>query len=142
MAAGGRAGRCERREWCALPDRVVRNLDSSSLAAVRMAFQAVSRDALPVALVKAAATLGLDFTEKAAAEVVRRPATRTSCRSTDGSCGTRLVSPVTPADGEEVRELAHEQLARTFYRARSTGPLRAGQRVVSPADRSRTRVSG
>jgi hypothetical protein len=47
------------------------NFDAVSLAAVYMAFQAVSRDALPVALVEPAAVLGVDFQEDAAVEVVQ-----------------------------------------------------------------------
>jgi hypothetical protein len=149
------------------------NLDASSLAAVCMAFQAVSRDALPVALVgaglpdlqvrlmrakpyadrlfeyrelgrlrdpearvalvKPASTLGLDFTEAAAREVVRLAAGYPYFLQEYGRelWNAAEDSPIGMNDVEEVRDLVKEQLARTFYGTRFDLASDAEQRYLA-----------
>ena len=149
------------------------NLDSPSLAAVCMAFQAVSRDGLPVALVgaglpdlqerlmrakpyadrlfayrelgrlsapearvalvKPAATLGVDFEAEAALEVVQLAAGYPYFLQEYGRelWNAAESSPVTMGDVEEVRDLVKEQLARTFYGTRFALATDAEQRYLS-----------
>lgn len=136
------------------------NLDSPSLAAVCMACQAVSRDALPVALVgaglpdlqvrlmrakpyadrlfeyrelgrltdpaarialiKPAATLGVEYDEDVARAVVDMAAGYPYFLQEYGRelWNAAEVPSISLADVEEVRDLVKEQLARTFYGTR------------------------
>jgi hypothetical protein len=149
------------------------NLDDSSLAAVCMALQAVSRDALPVtlvgaglpdlqvrlirakpyadrlfeyrelgrlrdaeahvALVKPASTLGVEFSEEAAAEVVRLSAGYPYFLQEYGRelWNASESSPIDMVDVEEVRDLVKEQLARTFYGSRFDLASDAEQRYLA-----------
>lgn len=149
------------------------NLDSSSLSAVCMAFQAVSRDALPVALVgaglpdlqvrlmrakpyadrlfgyrelgrlrdaearaalvKPAATLGMELTEDAALEVVGLSAGYPYFLQEYGRelWNAAETAPITMADVDEVRYLVKEQLARTFYGTRFDLASDAEQRYLA-----------
>jgi hypothetical protein len=149
------------------------NLDSPSLAAVCMAFQAVSRDALPVALVgaglpdlqvrlmrakpyadrlfeyrelgrltepaarvaliKPAATLGVEFDENAARSVVQMAAGYPYFLQEYGRelWNAAEAPPVNMDDVEEVRDLVKEQLARTFYGTRFALASDAEQRYLA-----------
>jgi hypothetical protein len=149
------------------------NLDGPALAAVCMAFQAVSRDALPVALVgaglpdlqvrlmrakpyadrlfeyrelgrlrdpearvaliKPAATLGVEFRKDAGAEVLRLSAGYPYFLQEYGRelWNAAETSPITTADVEEVRDLVKEQLARTFYGTRFELASEAEQRYLA-----------
>jgi len=149
------------------------NLDSPSLAAVCMAFQAVSRDALPVALVgaglpdlqvrlmrakpyadrlfeyrelgrltepaarvaliKPAATLGVEFDENAARSVVQMAAGYPYFLQEYGRelWNAAEAPPVNMDDVEEVRDLVKEQLARTFYGTRFALASDAEQRYLT-----------
>jgi hypothetical protein len=149
------------------------NLDSSSLAAVCMAFQAVSRDALPVvlvgaglpdlevrlmrakpyadrlfeyrelgrlrdpeahvALVKPAGTLGVELTRDAADQVVRLSAGYPYFLQEYGRelWNAAEISPITMVDVDEVSDLVHEQLARTFYGTRFDLASDAEQRYLA-----------
>ncbi len=151
----------------------MQNLDSASLAAVCMAFQAVSRDALPVALVgaglpdlqvrlmkakpyadrlfeyrelgrlrnaeahvalvKPAATLGIDFARNAAAEVVELAAGYPYFLQEYGRelWNAAERSPITLSDVNEVRDLVKEQLAHTFYGTRFQLASDAEQRYLA-----------
>ena len=148
------------------------NLDGPSLAAVSMAFQAVSRDALPVALVgaglpdlqvrlmrakpyadrlfeyrelgrlgdpearvalvKPAATLGVELTQDAALAVVRLSAGYPYFLQEYGRelWNTAERSPIAMGDVEDVRDLVHEQLTRTFYGTRFEMASDAEQRYL------------
>ena len=149
------------------------NLDAPSLAAISMAFQAISREALPVALVgaglpdlqvrlmaakpyadrlfqyrplgrlrdvearvalvKPAATLGVEFEQAAAEEVVRLAAGYPYFLQEYGRelWNAAEVSPVTLADVGEVRDLVREQLAHSFYGTRFALATDAEQRYLS-----------
>jgi len=149
------------------------NLDSPSLAAVCMAFQAVSRDTLPVALVgaglpdlqvrlmrakpyadrlfeyrelgrltdpaarvalvKPAATLGVEFDEAAARTVLEMAAGYPYFLQEYGRELWKAAEAltVTMADVEEVRDLVKEQLARTFYGTRFALASDAEQRYLA-----------
>jgi hypothetical protein len=149
------------------------NLDAPALAAVCMAFQAVSRDALPVslvaaglpdlqvrlmrakpyadrlfeyrelgrlrdpearvALVKPAATLGVEFAKEAAAEVVRLSAGYPYFLQEYGRelWNAAETSPITMGDVGEVRDLVRDQLARTFYGTRFQLASDAEQRYLA-----------
>jgi hypothetical protein len=151
----------------------MQNLDSASLAAVCMAFQAVSREMLPVALVgaglpdlqvrlmrakpyadrlfeyrelgrlrhaeahvalvKPAATLGVEFAKNAAAEVVRLAAGYPYFLQEYGRelWNAAERSPISMADVNEVRDLVKEQLARTFYGTRFQLASDAEQRYLA-----------
>jgi len=149
------------------------NLDAQSLAAVCMAFQAVSREALPVALVgaglpdlqvrlmrakpyadrlfeyrelgrlsppaaraalvKPAATLGVEFDPDAAMEVVRLAAGYPYFLQEYGRelWNVAETSPITMADVAEVRDLVREHLANTFYGTRFNLATEAEQRYLA-----------
>jgi hypothetical protein len=149
------------------------NLDAQSLAAVCMAFQAVGRDRLPVALVgaglpdlqvrllrakpyadrlfeyrelgrlsdaaarvalvKPAATLGIDFEESAALDVVELAAGYPYFLQEYGRelWNAAEASPISMADVEDVRDLVKEQLARTFYGARFELASEAEQKYLA-----------
>ena len=149
------------------------NLDAASLAAVCMAFQAVSRDALPVALVgaglpdlqirlmrakpyadrlfqyrelgrlrdpearvaliKPAASLGVDFASDAAAEVVHLSAGYPYFLQEYGRELWNAVetTPIAMADVDEIRDLVGEQMARTFYGTRFELASDAEQRYLA-----------
>jgi hypothetical protein len=149
------------------------NLDSPSLAAVCMAFQAVGRDDLPVALVgaglpdlqerllrakpyadrlfeyrelgrltepaarvaliKPAATLGVDFDEDAAHAVVQMAAGYPYFLQEYGRelWNAAEAPSVTVADVDEVRDIVKEQLARTFYGTRFALASDAEQRYLA-----------
>lgn len=149
------------------------NLDSLSLAAVCMAFQAVSRDSYPIALVGAglpdletrlmkakpyadrlfeyrelgsltdpnarialiqpAATLGVNFDEDAALEVVRLAAGYPYFLQEYGRELWNVAEGQTIdiADVEEAKVLVQEQLARTFYGTRFGLASEAEQRYIA-----------
>ena len=149
------------------------NLDATSLAAVCMAFQAVSRDALPVAmvgaglpdlqvrlmrakpyadrlfeyrrlgrltdpaaraaLVKPAATLGVDVDEEVARAVVRLAAGYPYFLQEHGrELWNAAEGPsITMADLAEVADLVKDQLARTFYGTRLDMASDAEQRYLT-----------
>jgi hypothetical protein len=149
------------------------NLDGASLAAVCMAFQAVSRDALPVALVgaglpdlqvrlmrakpyadrlfeyrelgrlrdpeahvalvKPAATLGVEFRKDAALDVMRLSSGYPYFLQEYGRelWNAAETSPINMVDVEEVRDLVKEQLARTFYGTRFELASEAEQRYLA-----------
>lgn len=149
------------------------NLDSVSLSAVCMAFQAVSREAMPVALVGAglpdlqvrlmrakpyadrlfeyrelgrladpaarlalirpATTLGVDFEEEAALEVVKLAAGYPYFLQEYGrELWNAAEGPsITTVDLDEVRDVVKEALARTFYGARFDLASDAEQRYLT-----------
>ncbi len=149
------------------------NLAASSLAAVCMAFQAMSRDALPVAmvgaglpdlqvrlmkakpyadrlfeyrelgrladasarmaLVKPAATLGVDLDEDVALEVVRLSAGYPYFLQEYGrELWNAAEGPrITMADLAEVGDLVRDQLSRTFYGTRFDLASDAEQRYLA-----------
>jgi hypothetical protein len=149
------------------------NLDSASLAAICMAFQAVSRDSLPVAmvgaglpdlqvrlmkakpyadrlfeyrelgklsdaaariaLIKPAITLGVDFDEDAALEVVREAAGYPYFLQEYGRelWNSAESPPITTEDVREVRDIVKESLARTFYSTRFDMASDAEQRYLA-----------
>jgi hypothetical protein len=149
------------------------NLDGASLAAICMAFQAISRDTLPVALVgaglpdlqvrlmkakpyadrlfayrelgrlsdaasraalvKPAATLGVDFDEDAALAVVKLAAGYPYFLQEYGrELWNAAEEPrITMADVEEVKGLVQDQLARTFYGTRLDMASDAEQRYLA-----------
>jgi len=149
------------------------NLDAACLAAVCMAFQTISREALPVALVgaglpdlkvrlmrakpyadrlfeyrelgslrdpearvalvKPAATLGVEFELEAAREVVRLAAGYPYFLQEYGRelWNAAERSPITLSDVREVHDLVREQLSRTFYGTRLAMASDAEQRYLA-----------
>jgi AAA ATPase domain len=149
------------------------NLDSASLAAICIAFQSVSRNQLPVAmvgaglpdlqvrlmaakpyadrlfeyrqlgrladpearlaLIKPAATLGLDFDEDVALEVVHEAAGYPYFLQEYGRELWNVAERprLTIADLEEVRETVRETLSRTFYSTRLNMASEAEQRYLA-----------
>lgn len=149
------------------------NLDTAALAAVCMAFQAVSRDGLPVALVgaglpdlrarlvqakayadrlfeyrelgrlrdpeahralvKPAATLGVDFEPDAAAAVVQLAAGYPYFLQEYGRelWNAAEDSPISMLDVDEVRTLVSDRLALSFYGTRFDLATDAEQRYLA-----------
>jgi hypothetical protein len=149
------------------------NLDSGSLAAICIAFQAVSRQGLPVAMVAAglpdlqvrlmaakpyadrlfrygelgrladaaartaliapAATLGVDYAEKAARQVVQESAGYPYFVQ---EFGLELwnhadASPITTEDVDTVREIVKDSLARNFFGTRFDMATDSEQRYLA-----------
>jgi hypothetical protein len=149
------------------------NLDTPALAAICIAFQAISRRGLPVALVGAglpdlkvrlisakpyadrlfqyhelgrlgdpsaraalvgpAATLGVEYEEKAARQVVRESAGYPYFIQEYGLelWNHAETSPITVADLDTVREIVNDSLARSFFGTRFQMATDAEQRYLA-----------
>jgi hypothetical protein len=149
------------------------NLDTPALAAICIAFQAISRRGLPVALVGAglpdlkvrlisakpyadrlfqyhelgglgdapargaligpAATLGVEYEEKAARQVVRESAGYPYFIQEYGLelWNHAETSPITVGDLETVREIVNDSLARSFFGTRFEMATDAEQRYLA-----------
>lgn len=119
-----------------LPDLQVRLMRAKPYADRLFEYRELGRLRDPearVALVKPAALLGVEFTDDAAAEVVRLAAGYPYFLQEYGRelWNAAETPPITMADVDEVRDLVREQLARTFYGTRFEMASDAEQRYMA-----------